>query len=193
MKLTWMATLPVAASLLLFPSISRAQSGQIASEAPGVVVINDKIDAHKLADGATITTHLLNTVHLSNGTEIPKGSKLIATVTKDDSESTGRTKLALRISSAVTKDGKTIPVKATIISVSTEMVAVPNNADATEAVMEVPPNLKGQPDSVDEAVDSNLTLRSSASSQNSGVLSTDKDDIKLPFGTKMELALAPGA
>jgi hypothetical protein len=192
MKLTWIATLPVAAALLIFPSISRAQSSVISSEAPGVVVLNNKVDAHKLAAGATVEMRLINTVHLSNGTELSKGTKLTATVAQDDKQVNGRSKLVLRFSSARTKNGKTIPIKATILAVSTDMAPVEDDPSDIEAVMEVPSNLKGEPDQIVQAVNSSLNLHSDATSQNSGVLSTDKDDIKLPYGTKMELALAPG-
>jgi hypothetical protein len=43
-----------------------------------------------------------------------------------------------------------------------------------------------------EGVAPGVDLHSKASDQNSGVLVTKKDDIKLPYGTKMELALALG-
>ena len=61
-------------------------------------------------------------------------------------------------------------------------------------MMPVPDNLNNQPDAIDATgVATGVDLHSKASSQNSGVFVTStKEDIKLPLGTKMELALASG-
>ncbi len=199
MKLTWTAALPVAASLFFFPSITPSQSipaqnGQIASETPGVVELTQKIDAQKLAPGATIETRLTHAVHFANGTALPAGTRLIATVAQDDMQMEGKAKLALRFISAQTKDGKTVPIKATILNVATQVLPVENNSSTIEPIMAVPDNLNNQPDRVDAfGIASGVDLHSDVSSQNSGVfVTTTKDDVKLPDGTKMELALAPG-
>jgi hypothetical protein len=194
MKLTWTAALPVAASLFFFPSITRAQNGQIASETPGVVELTQKVDAQKLAPGATIETRLTHAVHFANGMAFPAGTRLIATVAQDDMQTEGKMKLALRFTSAQMKDGKTVPIRATILNVATQAVAVENDPSTIEPIMQVRDNLNGQPDRVDAVgIASGIDLHSNASSQNSGVfVTTTKDDVKLPNGTKMELALAPG-
>jgi hypothetical protein len=191
MRLKWITVLPAVGALLLFPSITPAQS--LASDSIGVVMLTHPVDAKKLSSGATIPMKLTHPVTFSNGTKLPAGTMLDATVVQDDMQLDGKFKLALRFTDAKTKDGKTIPVKATILAVAAEAIPGPNGPDMGETTLAVPDNLNNQPDVVDsEGIAPGVDLHSKASDQNSGVLVTKKDNIKLPYGTKMELALALG-
>jgi hypothetical protein len=192
MKRNWLTALPIVGALLLFPSITPAQT--LASDTPGVVELTHALDAKKLTSGATIQTRLTHAIHFADGTKLPAGTVLNATVAEDDMQVDGKVKLALRFTEARTKDGKTVPIKATILAVATQPIPVANNPDSVETVLPTPDNLNNQPDSVDATgVASGVDLHSKASSQNSGVFATTtKDDIKLPNGTKMELALTSG-
>ena len=192
MKHNWITALPIAGALLLFPSIAPAQT--LASNTPGVVELTHALDSKKLTSGATIQTRLTHPVRLADGTKLPTGTWLNATVAEDDMQVGGKVKLALRFTEARMKDGKTVPIKATILAVATQPTPVTNAANDEEVLMPVPENLNNQPDIVDATgVASGVDLHSKASSQNSGVFVTStKDDIKLPLGTKMELALASG-
>ena len=192
MKRQWIDILPVVAALALIPTATPAQT--LASETPGVVELTHQIDGKKLTPGATIPMRLTHTVHLSNGTSLPTGTWLNATVAEDDLQIDGKAKLALRFTDAKTKDGKTIPIKATILAVVTDQEPVANDPSSLQTILPVPKNLQNQPDEIDASgVSSGVDLHSKATSQNSGVFVTKtKDDIKLPVGTKMELALASG-
>ena len=191
MKLQLLTTLPAAAALLLLPYTAPAQT--LASNTPGVVELTHALDARKLAPDATIQMRLTHAVKLKDGTVLPKGTWLNATVVQDDMQIEGKSKLALRFTDAKIKD-KTVPIKATILAVATQSTPVTNDPDASDVLLPVPNNLDNQPNDIDATgVSAGVDLHSKASSQNSGVLvSTTKDDIKLPLGTKMELALAPG-
>lgn len=194
MKLHHLAALSMAASLFILPALARAQSGVLASETPGVVILPDTLNSQKLAAGATVTADLTHSVKLPNGTELPKGAHLVATVTSDDMQLNGHYKLALRFTEARMKNGKTVPIKATILSVNTQMTTVANDPSTIEAVMDLPSNLNGQLDQIQQdGVTSGVDLHSAASSSDSGVFVTNKDNIKLPRGSKMELALAPAS
>ena len=192
MKSQWIASLPVVAALILIPAVTPAQT--LASETPGVVELTHAIDGKKLTSGATVQMRLTHTVHLSNGTSLPTGTWLNATIAEDDLQIEGKAKLALRFTEAKMKDGKTIPIKATILAVATEPQPVANDPDSVQTVLPVPANLQNQSDDITASgVASGVDLHSKASSQNSGVFVTKtKDDIKLPLGTKMELALTSG-
>ena len=192
MKRNWITALPIVGALLLFPSITPAQT--LASDTPGVVELTHALDSKKLTSGATIQTRLTHPVRLADGTKLPTGTWLNATVAEDDMQVGGKAKLALRFTEARMKDGKTVPIKATILAVATQPTPVANDADLVETVLPVPNNLNNQPDAVDAiGIASGVDLHSKAGSQNSGVFVTaTKDDIKLPNGTKMELALASG-
>jgi hypothetical protein len=191
MKRNWITILPVAAALVLSPYMTPAQT--LASDTPGVVELTHALDAKKLAPDATIQMRLTHAVKLKDGTVLPKGTWLDATVAQDDMQVAGKSKLALRFTNARTKDGKTVPIKATILAVATQSQPITNNPDASETLLPVPNNLNNQPNVVDAlGVSPGLDLHSKASSQNSGVFVSSKDDIKLPLGTKMELALTSG-
>ncbi len=192
MRLKWITLLPAAGALLLFPAITPAQT--LASDSIGVVMLTHPVDAKKLSSGTTIPMKLTHPVHFANGTQLPAGTLLDATVGQDDMQLDGKYKLALRFTEAKTKDGKTIPIKATILAVAAEAIPGPNGPNMGETEFTVPDNLNNQPDVVDsEGIAPGIDLHSKASDQNSGVFVTkNKDDIKLPYGTKMELALAIG-
>lgn len=180
----------VAASLL-FSSIAHAQT--LSSETPAVVELTHALDSKELMYGTIVQTRLTETVHLPNGTKLPKGTWLDATIAQDDMQINGKLKLVLRFTDARMKNGKTTPIKATILAVETRFVPVENLDGVTETFLPVPANLNNQSDSADFfGIAPGVDLHSRASSQNSGVfVTTTKDDIRLPIGTKMELALAP--
>ncbi len=54
-------------------------------------------------------------VQLKNGPELPKGTMLVGTAATGDAQAGGTSKLALRFTEAKLKDGKSIPIKATIV------------------------------------------------------------------------------
>ena len=195
MKLNTLTTLSVAAALTLVPSLSHAAAKNMANapaanrNTAGVVELTQRLDARKLTKGATIQTRLMGTVHLPDGTKLPSGTLLTATVVNDSLEN-GNVRLALRFTTARLKDGQTVPVKARIVAVSTgadddgepDDVTVPDtldNGSTSEQVLDVV---------------SGVDLDSKITSPNSGVfVSKTKDDVKIPNGTQLELALAPGA
>src|SRR5580704_13302527 len=82
MKRNWLTALPIAGALLLFPSITPAQT--LASDTPNVVELTHALDAKKLTSGATIQTRLTHPIRLANGTKLPTGTWLNASVAEDD-------------------------------------------------------------------------------------------------------------
>jgi hypothetical protein len=185
MKLKLMTTLPVAAALVLLPALSYAAPPL--ENTPGIVELTHDLDAKKLMPGEIIQTRLDGTVHLADGTKLPGGSWLTAKVVKD-AVHPDNVWLSLRFTQARLKDGKTIPIKATILDVSPNAY---NNG--MQGAMLIPDSLNSRKDSIDAiGVVSGVDLHSRASSMNSGVfVSKTKDDVKLPDGTEMELALSP--
>jgi hypothetical protein len=193
MKLNTLTTLSFAAALLL-PAIAHAAPTTPASTAAitniaGVVELTQQLDARKLTQGATIQTRLLNTVHLPDGTKLPGGTLLTATV-ENDSLQGGNVRLALRFTAARLKNGQTLPIAARIVAVATDAdddgepdyVAVPDTLDIASTSEDVLDVVSG------------VDLHSKVTSPNSGVfVSKTKADVKLPNGTQFELALRPGA
>jgi hypothetical protein len=187
-KMKSIATLSVAAALVALPSFSHAQT--LAGDTPAVVMLTKTLDAKKLVAGAIIQTKLTDTVHFADGTKIPGGSMLNATVAKDETQA-GTMKLTLRFTEARLKDGKTIAIKGIILDISRQ----PADPSGLQSVMTVPENLNHQSAIVDAVgVVHGVDLHSNVSSEDSGVLvSTTENGVKLPTGTEIELAIAPTA
>jgi hypothetical protein len=193
MRIKFTTVFPTVA-LLLLASANHAQSGHMSSEVPGVVLLTHSLDARKISPGATFQTRLIDTVHLNNGTKLPSGTLIIGTVVQDDMQPEGRVTFALRFSHAQLKNGKTIPIMATVLDVSTGTEAVENEQSVFEPVLVVPRNLTSQSDQVDVIdVNPGIDLHGRANSPNSGIfVATTKNDIRFPTYTQIALALAPG-
>lgn len=174
-------------------SASSSQSGraEAAQMVPARAYLVRKLDAKDDKVGSQFTAKLADTVHLKNGTELPRGTELLGTVANDDMQMNGTSKLALRITEARLRDGKSIPVKATIVglwgpesqTINGNYVA-PGQAEANDWNNKVV--------AVDQLdVMPGVELHSRISGDNSGVLVTKKkDDVKIAGGSEIALAIA---
>jgi hypothetical protein len=199
--------LAAAVSLVLFvPEISAAQTSQPASAnnqpskaaveasdmVPAQATLDRTLDSKAVKPGDDFRARLADKVHLKNGTELPSGTELIGKVGTDDMQQNGQSKLALSINEAKLKDGKTVPVKVTIVG-----IYGPNAWPATPYPVapgdQVPNDWTRSVHQVDQiGALSDVDLHSKLTSQNSGVLvSTKKDNFKLGRGTEFALAIAP--
>ena len=147
------------------------------------------LDAHRTTDGFQFRARLASKVRLDNGQMLPEGTLLVGQVSNDDMNVAGKSRLALRFTQADLRDGKTLPIKATIVGIYN-----PGDFSSDNDIAEQIPNswtpgtLK-----VDEiGVLSGVDLHSCIASRNSGVLvATSKDDVKVPNGSELALAIAP--
>lgn len=187
----------LAAALAVFavPQFSHAQDmnhsnssaqAQAAQMVPAQAVLATRIDASKMQPGTKFRATLSQAVRLDNGTELPHGTRLIGTVTSD-SMAQGKAMLALRFTQADLKDGKTLPIKATIVDLS------PGQSDYSELM-----DAANNPipwDRKTEKVDaigvlSGVDLHSNIAGNNSGVfVATKKEDVKLRAGSELSLAI----
>ena len=161
----------------------------------GVVALSHTLDAKSAHPGSQFEAKLESTVHLANGTDLPKGSMLMGQVASDDMNQSGTSKLALRFTQAKTKEGNTVPVRATIMEVfppkefngygspNMDMGTLwPNTANSEGNAHTLKVDQIGAINGVD--------LHSNINSQNSGVfVSTKKVDVKLHQGTQLALAI----
>jgi hypothetical protein len=178
-------TLALATAVLSLPLYIVAQNSQSSS---GMVPVNaalsHDLDAQKDRPGSQFEAKLSQKVRLSDGTELPSGAVLIGKVVEDDMQQQGTSKLALRFDQARLKDGKVIPIRATIVGIFRP------SADS-----EPPSNWTTGTLQVDQlGVMPGVDLHSKTASEDSGVfVSTKKDDVKLDRGSMIQLAIAPGA
>lgn len=165
---------------------------QQASEmVPAQAYLLHKLDAKDMKPGTQFTAKLSNTVHLKNGPELPKGTELIGKVSTDDLQLKGTSKLALCINEARLKDGKTVPVKATIVGVyapETETQQGYDVAPGEQQANDWNQNML-RIDQIDAI--SGVDLHSRVVGTNSGVFVTNKkSDVKISAGSEFALAIA---
>lgn len=153
---------------------------------PAQVALVKALDSRKMHPGNQFKAVLNGTVHLKNGIELPHGTVLMGTVVTDKMQMKGTSRLALRFTEAKLKDGKTVPIKATIMGVAPPSYSYYNYGN------ESPNSWDGKTMRLDQInALSGVDLHSAISRQNSGVfVSNKKDDVKLDAGSQMSLALA---
>ena len=195
-------SLTVATAFLALPLFLVAQNSQNTnaqdagqSEAQRMVPANadllNTLNSKDLHDGSTFNVKLSQTVKLDDGTRLPSGTMLLGRVATDDMQTQGTSKLAIRLTQAQLKNGKVIPIKATIVG-----VASPESIDSEgypeSAGNQVPNSWNNGTLQVDQVnAVKGFDLHSSINSGNSGVfVSKTKDNVKLDKGTELELAIA---
>jgi hypothetical protein len=159
---------------------------------PARAYLLNKLDANEMKPGAQFEARLSQTVHLKNGTELPKNTQLVGTVSTDDMQLHGTSKLALRITEARLRDGKMLPVKATIVG----LYAPETENDQGYVVSPGDEEANGWNQnelSIHEVnAISGVDLHSRIDGSNSGVfVATKKDNVKIAAGSELALALAP--
>jgi hypothetical protein len=99
----------------------------------------DKLDSKSAKQGDSVVIKTDENLQISQGTEIPKGSKLIGHVTNVQPRADGRenSQIAIQFDRAETKDGQTLPIESIIQSVSPA-----DDAQATTGIS-TPPDVEG--------------------------------------------------
>jgi hypothetical protein len=192
-------TLALGALFLTLPLFAVAQSSPSAavdpaahSEAAQMVSANASLlhdlDAKKDHTGSEVRAKLDNTVHLPGGTELHSGTILIGHLVQDDMQTQGSSKLAFDFTQAQLKDGKTVPITATIVGVS------PGSEGNIGFLVEPGEKWANGPLQIDQVgVLSGIDLHSRIGGENSGVLvSSKKSDVKLREGSNFQLAIGAG-
>jgi hypothetical protein len=155
---------------------------------PAEAVLEKELDAKKAQPGQEFRVALTGAVHLKNGTELPRGTALVGTIVADHMQSDAKSTLALRFTQAQLKDGKAVPIQATIVG-----IAPPANSEAWDGSDgETPPNpWNGKSLQVDQVgALSGVDLHSRIAAENSGVfVSTRKDNMKLAARSQLSLAI----
>jgi hypothetical protein len=177
------------------PTVSGAQESTGQHEAMRMVAVRAElmrsIDTQKDQIGSAVQAKLVQKATLSNGTELLSGTILAGKVTADDMQHQGKSKLALRFDQAELKDGRTVPIKATIVGFyGPGSVSGNNSAGSGDQVPNSWNDGTLQMDQINAL--GGVDLHSKISSRNSGVfVSTKKDDFKLKSGSEIQFAVGP--
>jgi len=165
----------------------QASANEAAQLVPAIATLPQSLDADKDHLDSTFEAELDHKVTLSDGTVLPSHTVLSGKITRDDMQAAGKSEFALRFDQAQLKNGKTVPIKATIVDIArpssdTDEYAVSN--DWTSQTLSVQ-----QLDVV-----SGVDLHSEIASNDSAVLvSTRKHDVKVPAGSELKLAIGPAS
>ena len=150
------------------------------------------IDSGKIGSGNAFKVRLAGKVHLNNGTELPSGTVLVGTITKDNQQA-NESRLMLRFTQANLKDGGVVPIKATIVGLAKPSI------DSFDGYP-VDPGDQAPNDWTDKTLQVEQTevfphvdFRADIASEDSGVfVATRNHSFKLPEGSEIKLAIAPG-
>ena len=162
---------------------SAAEQNEATQMVAAKAVFSKGIDARKTQPDQQFQATLSEKVQLKNGPELPRGTELVGTVVKDDTSEKGTSSLALRFTQARLKNGQVVPIRATIITLyDTSDPAGPIRTSWTPKMLHVE----------QESVVSGVSMHSEIGGQNSAVLvAKKKDDVRLPKGYGISLAIAP--
>jgi hypothetical protein len=150
--------------------------------------LTKKIDAKDMRAGQEFQARLYKKVQLKNGPLLPKGTMLVGKVVNDRMNQSGNSStLTLRFTQADLKDGKTVPIKATIVGLysganqfSSSYMSGPSPNYWTPKTLQV--------DQINAL--HKVDLHSRIAANNSGVLKTTKSNIEFSSGTEFALAIA---
>jgi uncharacterized lipoprotein YbaY len=143
------------------------------------------LDADKDHLDSTFQAELYRKITLSNGTILPAHTVLIGKISRDDLHAAGASEFALRFDQAQLKDGKTVPIKATIVGIrhpgfDNDDYATSNDWTSQTLTVKQPNVVSG------------VDLHSEIASDDSAVfVSTKKHDVKVPAGSDLKLAIGP--
>jgi len=193
-------SLALAATLLMSAAAVRAQSENSPSSDSGpgwqlagaTARLDHTLDTKTAKQGERVEAKLADTVKAANGTMLPRGTQLLGTITavapyQNDNPS----RISLRFDQARMQNGKTLPVKVTVIGAypgNENQLAIYDQQTMGSAPRHVPAQdqFTQQPGTL-----SHVTMTSRVSGHNSATFSDNKGDVKLEAGTFLQVGIAP--
>jgi hypothetical protein len=176
------------AAMAQTPSSDSGQNWQLTGANARLV---HTIDAKSVREGQAVEAKLDSSVKTDQGVKLDKGSVLQGTVTKVQKASNGSpSTITLNFDKAQMKDGKTIPVKVTVLAAYppsagtqamygfTEVGSAPQHVNSNETVNQEPGQLR------------HIALRSKVQSDNSGTFEEKDGNVKLAAGTYLQVGIA---
>lgn len=183
-------SLGVAAASFLFVGVAVAQSSEMAG---GTAQLDHAINTRNAHIGQQVEAKLQGTIRSSSGIDLPRGTQLMGKISSvRPSENGGPSSLGLLFTSAQLKDGKTVPVKVTLVGAypSSDGVAEPYGE---HSIMGPAPNHINPKERIDQeaGVLSHVSMIASAQGQNSATFRNKDGNVKLGTGTYFQVGVAP--
>lgn len=154
--------------------------------------LDHTLDANSVRQGQKIEAKLDESVKTASGVKLDKGAKLCGTVTQvEKSSNGGPSSMSVAFTTVQTKDGKQLPVKATLLA------AFPSSArsESTYGIATMPPAPRHVKS--DEKIDQetgtlgHVSLHSRVQGENSGTFMNKDGNVKLAAGTYLQVGIAP--
>jgi hypothetical protein len=123
--MNYLGILPV----VIFSLALQTQTGTVPTAGTNVdAELTKQIDVKRAKIGDVVEARISNTAKLPDGTELPKGTKVIGTVTdvRAKSKSDKTSHLAFNLNQAVTKDGHEVPLRVMVTSITAAVDAPPD-------------------------------------------------------------------
>ena len=188
MRFTSLKNFPFGLALVSFVAMGVASAQTLV----GVnAKLDQTLDSKSAAVGQAVTAKLNGTI-TANGTKLARGTELIGKIA-DVKNANGAVSVSVVFTSAKLKDGKEIPVKATVIAASSALdpVAVSlGDVSAGEPPAQIPADgaFDQQPGSLPH-----VALTSAVPDRNSGTFSSTNGNFKLLAGTNLQVGVAPAS
>jgi hypothetical protein len=152
--------------------------------------LDHTLDSNSAAAGQVVTAKLDGTVKTSDGMKLPKGTELIGKVAEVKSAQNGSPSVSLVFTTAKLKDGKEIPVKATLLAVYPES-AGDGAAYGAETMAPAPEQVEADGRFQQAGALKNISMTSAVKSSASGTFSSTDASFKLEAGTFLQVGIAP--
>jgi hypothetical protein len=169
-------------------STDSASAGTLQAQGlvPAEAALTKPLDARKDQPGTAFEARLNSAVHLKDGTELPRGTLLVGKVAAPGATTASGSAIALVFTDAKLKDGKDVPIQATIVGLAEPAIGTDTNSsyDGPEA-------WNGSSTQFDQSgAVNNVDLHSKIGDDNSGTLAAaGKGGVKLSVGSRLALAL----
>lgn len=153
--------------------------------------LQQKLDASTAHSGQEVRAKLNGSVRVS-GMHLNRGTELVGKVDQVQASSNGGTSmLSIVFNQAKMKDGRTVPVKVTVLGAyPSDEAQLAINGNQT---MPPPPRHVENNERVDQEAGTlhHVSLHSAVQNQDSVTFRDDRGDLKLKAGTFLELGIAP--
>lgn len=152
--------------------------------------LNQTLISSRVSVGQRVTAHLTMKLHTRNGLVLPRNTQLIGKVSELQSGHGKMTRIALLFNQARLKNGRVIPVKATLLGAMPPATSGFYSGGNYFPDTSKPVSCKAEIDQQSGEL-SHVALHSSVQSPNSGIFLSKRKGIRLPAGTQLRLAIAP--
>lgn len=152
------------------------------------VRLDQNLDSQSATAGQPVTAKLQSSIKAESGFDLPRGTELTGKIASAKASANGGpSTLTIDFNSAKLKDGKQVPVKATVLAAysggeSEDQVGpAPASVNADESVSQTPGAL------------SDISLSAAAKNADSGTFTRSSGDIRLHAGTWLQVGVAPAS